>query len=426
MTESTPALICSECGTRNEPGTDFCGNCGSYLAWDRTSLITVIPPKTPVPAPEPVAPDPPATVVAPVTPTPAASTPAASAPSEPTTPAAARTPAKPDAAVAEDAPTKIMPTIPPASAAKKAAARPSEAAAPPTEAAVAVEATQPPAAARPVEPELQPGPALVRPAAVAPELVQPAAPIPKPQPVAPAMEQAAAPGDILCSNCSYPNSPGRHFCERCGAVLSSTTARTDASAQPPAGTRPKKRRGGFPFRLLAVVLVLIILCVVAYLERAPLRTAVAGVLDHVAPQQPENPQGVGASSSAPGHSPLLAFDGLLNTTWEPQGAGSGVGQYLVATFPQPFRLVYLQIRAGDAQSEHTFLAQGRPSTILVTMTDSTGATTSQQISLADGPSDQQFLIGHDNVVKVQLTVLASQGTTATLPLAITEVEFRTR
>ena len=31
-------LICEVCGTSNPPGTEFCTNCNSYLAWDRSVL----------------------------------------------------------------------------------------------------------------------------------------------------------------------------------------------------------------------------------------------------------------------------------------------------------------------------------------------------------------------------------------------------
>jgi hypothetical protein len=34
----TIELICERCGTSNPPGTEFCTNCNSYLAWDRSVL----------------------------------------------------------------------------------------------------------------------------------------------------------------------------------------------------------------------------------------------------------------------------------------------------------------------------------------------------------------------------------------------------
>ena len=54
-------LVCEVCGATNPPGTEFCSNCNSYLAWDRSALVT--PPmgrSTPgPPAPHPPAPAPP-------------------------------------------------------------------------------------------------------------------------------------------------------------------------------------------------------------------------------------------------------------------------------------------------------------------------------------------------------------------------------
>ncbi len=29
-------VICQQCGTRNEPGTEFCVECQSYLSWTET------------------------------------------------------------------------------------------------------------------------------------------------------------------------------------------------------------------------------------------------------------------------------------------------------------------------------------------------------------------------------------------------------
>jgi len=51
-------LVCEVCGTANPPGTEFCTNCNSYLAWDRSVLVS--PPagrsKPGPPAPHPPAP----------------------------------------------------------------------------------------------------------------------------------------------------------------------------------------------------------------------------------------------------------------------------------------------------------------------------------------------------------------------------------
>jgi hypothetical protein len=50
-------LICEVCGTSNPPGTEFCTNCNSYLAWDRSVLAKPSgkpgPPTSPVPNPPP-------------------------------------------------------------------------------------------------------------------------------------------------------------------------------------------------------------------------------------------------------------------------------------------------------------------------------------------------------------------------------------
>ena len=64
-------LICEVCGTANPPGTEFCTNCNSYLAWDRSVLVT--PPtgrsKPGPPPPHPPAPTPPTNYPPPDAPT---------------------------------------------------------------------------------------------------------------------------------------------------------------------------------------------------------------------------------------------------------------------------------------------------------------------------------------------------------------------
>ncbi len=60
-------LVCDACGESNPPGTEFCRNCNSFLAWDRSAATTapqpVTPPVHPVgaaaPTPTTVAADPP-------------------------------------------------------------------------------------------------------------------------------------------------------------------------------------------------------------------------------------------------------------------------------------------------------------------------------------------------------------------------------
>ena len=36
-------VVCRSCGTQNEPGRDFCEQCGEYLAWAPTSMIPAVP-----------------------------------------------------------------------------------------------------------------------------------------------------------------------------------------------------------------------------------------------------------------------------------------------------------------------------------------------------------------------------------------------
>lgn len=56
----TIEVICEVCGTSNSPGTEFCTNCNSYLAWDRTAVPTPSgqPAKPTQSGPNPVQPPP--------------------------------------------------------------------------------------------------------------------------------------------------------------------------------------------------------------------------------------------------------------------------------------------------------------------------------------------------------------------------------
>ena len=88
-------VTCTNCGFLNEPGDEFCGNCGTYLAWsgtpgtDQASAASGPPPPPPTPADSP--PPPQAAPPPPPPPTPADSPPPPQAappprPSAPPTP----------------------------------------------------------------------------------------------------------------------------------------------------------------------------------------------------------------------------------------------------------------------------------------------------------------------------------------------------
>src|SRR6478609_10623305 len=99
-------IICQQCGTRNEPGTQFCVECQSYLSWGETretnlaALQAQAPPVEVDPEPADVAPEPvpdPAPVVRstadPVTPQPSTPQPSTQQPSTTPRPTARPQPA---------------------------------------------------------------------------------------------------------------------------------------------------------------------------------------------------------------------------------------------------------------------------------------------------------------------------------------------
>ena len=112
---------------------------------------------------------------------------------------------------------------------------------------------------------------------------QPAAPAPKARrrPVAP--PEPLDPGDLICGNCGMGNRPTRKFCRRCGTDLAEAEVarvpwwrrlcQADEAGQ--GGRQPSEGAGGatVPTRLVALLGVLAVLGVGAYLLRGPSSTA---------------------------------------------------------------------------------------------------------------------------------------------------------
>ncbi|WP_243075107.1 hypothetical protein [Microbacterium sp. SS28] len=216
MSTTAGQIVCLECGARNRPGEDFCGECGAYLAWEGDAATS------------------------------------GGTPSE-ATDAAPRADSAAEAGSPEARPSATEP-VDPAAPAGAPAATPTES----TPAVVPVkplwtwDTADPPTA----EPE---GLAMRKPTA-------PAAPHRRPAPAPLPAEPPPGPGDVRCPACGAGNRPERRFCRRCAAPLAAPRA-ADTSAQPAAGSRPKGRSTRFPFTAVIVLAVLLGLIVVAWLNR---------------------------------------------------------------------------------------------------------------------------------------------------------------
>ncbi|KQO96754.1 zinc ribbon domain-containing protein [Leifsonia sp. Leaf264] len=443
---SDTALICPECGARNTPDDDFCGECGAYLAWDQATdgaaggTARELPPdffddEPPVAGPERAEDEsePEVPVVDGRTESPVEAPQEAKVSLVPAGPpeTAPRT-----APGGEDRPATREPAsepeVPPADAGTEPAVDDAPAGVPPVEDARSEEPPDEDAARTPASPDPQRAeaaqPAPVPPAeARQPAASQPAAAPRKPQRPQVRAEDAPKPGDVVCPTCGAGNAPGRNYCRRCATQLTATQNRSlDPSAQPKAGARPVAKRSRVRPAFVVVPILLLVLLGVGWLSRDWLASAAASVIDKVAASTPVRPVSVAASSSADGRGPELAFDGFSNTSWAPGPAGAGAGEFLEATFAKPFRLVYLQMIPGASSKPADFLADGRPDTMLLTMTLADGSTVEKTVTVADKPGNQQFDVGIDDVSAVRFTIGTGHGVTDATRVAVAEVEFRSR
>jgi hypothetical protein len=243
-----------------------------------------------------------------------------------------------------------------------------------------------PAAAKaaPVQPG---GPGPVAPAPVQPQAVQPTAV--KGRPVAkkaPSVREIN-PGDKICGQCGEGNDPARKFCRRCGASLVEAAVfklpwyralwrRMTHRQQKQAGARPKMRRRAFGgaggwltnwvtrLVVLAIVVVVVLSFVGPYhktLKRRETRYY-HNVVNLVHPTYNQYfAHSATASSSAPGHPPILAVDGQKNTSW--QTNAKTTGQYLVVSFPSTVNIAKVGFDIGDQDTPQAFQTEPRPAQV---------------------------------------------------------------
>ncbi|MFI7081348.1 NADase-type glycan-binding domain-containing protein [Micromonospora sp. NPDC049903] len=381
-----------------EPGSAFCGVCGSFLDWEQSAGAP--PPVRPSTTPRSsTPPTDPTTADRPDDFTPWLDAPVAAVEESPATPATRQAPAT---SAVEQAPAALAAEQAPATS---AAGRDSGPPATAQEPAEVVEAVQParPSTRRPVVRQ--------RP---------------------PSTEDGA--GDVVCPVCGTGNPPDRRFCRRCGSPLG---ARTGPSGRESWWRRlrravvralnwlfrPRSGVAGLVRRIAALLLVVALLTGVAYGVTRFGSQAGDAVRDRLADPQPISPVSVQASSQAGDHPAEAVVDGISNSYWAPAAEGAGGGEYVELTFASPFRLLDLIVHSGVSAQRDVFLRQARPAVLELTLWTSAGTSESRTLQLADQAGPQTFHQVVDDVVRVRLTVRESYGSAADRRTAIAEVEF---
>ncbi|WEO99430.1 zinc ribbon domain-containing protein [Streptomyces sp. FXJ1.172] len=465
---------CPACGASNDPGDDFCGNCGSYLGWSQEGAreSSAPAPASPAPAaevpPEPAAPPEPEPAPEPAN---GAGTSRTSPTSPPRTSSlrtrltgrSRRDPQNASRTGREGTTTTLgqpaAPADPPPAA--QAGERPAgdngptsdgsstaEAGADGTSAAAEAGTGGPPtaevgaddeehggaqagdAATSRTRPETDNGTAPVRPAPSAPASpepepesvgpVQPAKPV-APRPVVRSVPAQTEVSGLPCRVCGTPNPPGRRFCRRCASPLAPAQ---DRAPLPWWRTiwpfRRQVRAGsGRGIRFLVILAVVVALCVGGFFLLPAGRALFEDTRDKLSGTKAVTPVRVEASAEVPGHPAKSTTDGLSNRYWGSPGAGASI----TYTFGKPFRLVDLIITNGASTEPEEYARQARALEMDLEVTSADGSVHRKEIDLSDKPGTQTITTGTDDVVKVRMVLRKVTGLTGQRHVALAEVEF---
>lgn len=190
-----------------------------------------------------------------------------------------------------------------------------------------------------------------------------------------------------------------------------------------AGTRRKIRRRSRWVRPVAGVGIVALLLGAAYLlpSRTYIDRAITGIRDRTAKHVPVTPTALRASSAGKGMAAQQVSDGVSNRFWSPSRGPSG--QWIEADFDRPVRLLELVVTPGVSTDKEKFLQQGRPRDVTVTLTGEDGKVTDKVIVVQDQPGAQTFTMKVSDVVKARLTIASGYEMRAPTRCAIGELEF---
>ena len=385
-------IVCPECGTRNPPGTQFCGECGTFLEWAGDEAASTAKAGT-----TQVVQSGGTTTAAPVSP-PTPDT-KASEPPRPPEPVAPRPPEpKPQPEVLAPRPPEPRPK--PAPVAKETSA-----------ADTGIRLVQPDDRQRRYVQNTSDEPA------------------------------TETPGDIVCANCGVGNVATRKFCRSCGHLLARPATEqkrswwrrfwdkvTGRGRRYEAGTRRVQRNGGW-LRTIIGLLVAVGL-IVAMFTVLPTRTYlnrfVSYIRDSSSDPVPVRPSALTASSSSRGADPSLIVDGASNRFWAPVKAEGGSGQWIEASFEQPVRLLNVIVTPGISTAQKKFISQGRPHDVVITTTDDDNEQKTFPLVVQDKPGGQTFQVKASSVKKVRLTIITCYDEKTADLCAVGELEFLKR
>jgi ribosomal protein L40E len=373
-------ITCGECGERNDDGEKFCGSCGAFLGWQAAPQTADAHP------------------------------PVASGGGSPRVP------------ITEELPLVPVPVTPRNGAGN----------APPGPAKRQGKADS-------ISTVAGGGPSIEEgePVAVKPEERRVRAPVePRDAEVSP-----PAAGDLICATCGTGNPADRHFCRRCAASLSISTAAVTPSSPwwrryfghtnqkaLPAGTRPKWKTRHFPAKAVAGLTVAGLLGGGAYAGRDVPAAAVQRVRDEFSDIEiPRDQIKLLASSNLQGRDADFAKDGTTVRSWAAKLEKPE--PYLQAEFDRSFRLVYVFITGGlvePPQGQNDRMALK----VRISVTEKPDEPEPSyrevaQVEVGNGTGRQGFYVGAEGVKAVRITVLdppSSQGYVVT----VAEVQFSRR
>lgn len=358
-------IVCPECGTRNPVGTQFCGECGTFLEWEEQ-------PATPV-----------------------ATTSAASSS---------------DAAVSSESASSGAASTGAASAGAASSTSTS---------------TSPDKTDKPLDGTASDGPQLVQPDARQRVYHRATGPAELAGPGELTCRNCGignAPNRKFCRSCGHPLAElapeeRKSWWRR---LIDRLTRRTRYEA----GTRRRvsQRRWVRLTAVFAVIAAVLVAVGTILPTRTYVSEGITSLRDRISGHEPVTPVLVKASSTAKDTTPWFISDGVSNRFWAP-GTKSPVGQWVEVGFQNPIRLLEIIVTPGVSTDKKDFLKQARPAELAVTVTAKSGQTSLTTLKIQDKPGGQTFEVRYDDVVRVKFTIAAEYGTGK---CAIGELEFYKR